>query len=193
MFADFLQMAAAHCMVHVVPARNFTLPCVLLNETFLSPFSAGSWSGLRRELGASKIQPLMNEESFLCCLWNASNIDCSLYRASMQARKFIPSEINISAPQQIGGFSTQGHKKLILQKIFRFFCCLGGEGWVGFMGIHFYPGQATQCGKILPWCGKIFPQCGKFLPQNVVEDGRNCTAQFQKGKKSWLSFQGNCK
>uniref|UniRef100_A0A8C3TUA6 Fibronectin type-III domain-containing protein n=1 Tax=Catharus ustulatus TaxID=91951 RepID=A0A8C3TUA6_CATUS len=95
---DFLQMAAAHCMVHPVPARNFTLPCVLLNETFLSPFSAGSW---RRELGTSQIKPLMNEENFLCCLWSASSIDCSLYRASMQARKFIPSEINLSAPQQI--------------------------------------------------------------------------------------------
>uniref|UniRef100_A0A8C3NHY0 Leptin receptor n=1 Tax=Geospiza parvula TaxID=87175 RepID=A0A8C3NHY0_GEOPR len=94
-------MAAAHCMVHPVPARNFTLPCVLLNETFLSPFSAGSWSGLRRELGAPKIKHLMNEEKFLCCLWSASNIDCSLYRASMQARKFIPSEINLSAPQKI--------------------------------------------------------------------------------------------
>ncbi|NWX65897.1 LEPR protein, partial [Promerops cafer] len=101
MFAAFLQMAAAHCMVHPVPPRNFTLPCVLLNETFLSPFSAGSWSGLRRELGASKIKPLMNEENFLCCLWSTSNIDCSLYRASMQARKFIPSEINLSAPQKI--------------------------------------------------------------------------------------------
>ncbi|NXD51749.1 LEPR protein, partial [Corvus moneduloides] len=100
-FADFLQMAAAHCMVHPVPPRNFTLPCVLLNETFLSPFSAGSWSGLRRELGTPKTKSLMNEESFLCCLWSASNIGCSLYRASMQARKFIPSEINISAPQQI--------------------------------------------------------------------------------------------
>ncbi|NXB78054.1 LEPR protein, partial [Donacobius atricapilla] len=100
-FADFLWMAAAHCMVHPVPPRNFTLPCVLLNETFLSPFSAGSWSGLRRELGASKTKPSMDEENFLCCLWSASNIDCSLYRASMQARKFIPSEINLSAPQQI--------------------------------------------------------------------------------------------
>ncbi|XP_053806970.1 leptin receptor isoform X1 [Vidua chalybeata] len=98
---DFLQMAAAHCMVHPVPPRNFTLPCVLLNETFLSPFSAGSWSGLRRELGAPKIKPLMNEENFLCCLWSASSIDCSLYRARMQARKFIPSEINLSAPQKI--------------------------------------------------------------------------------------------
>ncbi|NXX26014.1 LEPR protein, partial [Nicator chloris] len=100
-FADFLGMAAAHCMVYPVPPRNFTVPCVLLNETFLSPFSAGSWSGLRRELGAPKIKPLMNEENFLCCLWSASNIDCSLYRASMQARKFIPSEINLPAPQQI--------------------------------------------------------------------------------------------
>ncbi|XP_059709567.1 leptin receptor isoform X2 [Haemorhous mexicanus] len=98
---DFLQVAAAHCMVHPVPARNFTLPCVLLNETFWSPFSAGSWSGLRRELGAPKTKHLMNEENFLCCLWSASNIDCSLYRASMQARKFIPSEINLSAPQKI--------------------------------------------------------------------------------------------
>ncbi|NWV11935.1 LEPR protein, partial [Ptilonorhynchus violaceus] len=100
-FADFLRMAAAHCMVHPVPPRNFTLPCVLLNETFWSPFSAGagSWPGLRREHGASKT--LMNEESFLCCLWSESNIDCSLYRASMKARRFIPSEIKISAPQQI--------------------------------------------------------------------------------------------
>uniref|UniRef100_A0A8C5IUK8 Leptin receptor n=1 Tax=Junco hyemalis TaxID=40217 RepID=A0A8C5IUK8_JUNHY len=98
---DFLQMAAAHCMVHPVPARNFTLPCVLLNETFLSPFSAGSWSGLGRELGAPKLKHFMNEENFLCCLWSASNFDCSLYRASMQARKFIPSEINLSAPQKI--------------------------------------------------------------------------------------------
>ncbi|NWU36766.1 LEPR protein, partial [Hylia prasina] len=101
LFADFSQMAAAHCMVHPVPPRNFTLPCVLLNETFVSPFPAGSWSGVRTELGASKIKPLMDGENFLCCLWSASNIDCSLYRASMQARKFIPSEINLSAPQQI--------------------------------------------------------------------------------------------
>ncbi|NWZ33859.1 LEPR protein, partial [Brachypodius atriceps] len=100
-FAGFFQMAAAHCMVHPVPPRNFTLPCVLLNETFWSPFSAGSWAGLRRELGASKIKPFMSEENFLCCVWSASNIDCSLYRASMQARKFIPSEINLSAPQKI--------------------------------------------------------------------------------------------
>ncbi|NWV20544.1 LEPR protein, partial [Origma solitaria] len=101
-FADFLQMAAAHCMVHPVPPRNFTLPCVLLNETFLSSFPAGvgSWSALGRELGASKIKPLMNEESFLCCLWSAGSIDCSLYRASMQPREFIPAELNISAPQQ---------------------------------------------------------------------------------------------
>ncbi|NXE97488.1 LEPR protein, partial [Menura novaehollandiae] len=100
-FADFLQMAAAHCMIHPVPPRNFTLPCVLLNETFWSPFPAGvgSWSGLRRELGASKT--LTTEESFPCCLWSDNNIDCSLYRANMQARKFIPSEINISASQQI--------------------------------------------------------------------------------------------
>ncbi|XP_040465946.1 leptin receptor isoform X6 [Falco naumanni] len=106
MLLDFLQMAVAHCMVHQIPPRNFTLPYRLLNETFLSPFSAGvveSWSGLRREHGASKtkLPLLMNEESFLCCLWSDNNIDCSLYRASMQARKFIPSEINISASQEI--------------------------------------------------------------------------------------------
>ncbi|NWS72282.1 LEPR protein, partial [Crotophaga sulcirostris] len=105
-FADFLQMAVAHCMVHQIPPRNFTLPCMLLNETFLSPFSAGvveSCSGLRREHGAPKIKPpwLMNEDSFLCCLWTDNNIDCSLYRASMQARRFIPSEITISASQEI--------------------------------------------------------------------------------------------
>ncbi|NXY12825.1 LEPR protein, partial [Atrichornis clamosus] len=100
-FADFLQMAAAHCMVHPVPPRNFTLPCVLLNETFWSPLPAGvgSWSGLRRELGASRT--LQTEESFLCCLWSENDFDCSLYRASMQARRLIPSEINISASQQI--------------------------------------------------------------------------------------------
>ncbi|XP_075365047.1 leptin receptor isoform X3 [Mycteria americana] len=100
---DLLQMAVAHCTVHQIPPRNFTLPCVLLNETFWSPFSAGvvdSWSGLRR---ASETKPslLMNEESFLCCLWSDNSIDCSLYRASMQARKFIPSEIILSASQEI--------------------------------------------------------------------------------------------
>ncbi|NWX09219.1 LEPR protein, partial [Caloenas nicobarica] len=104
--AGFLQVAVAQCMVHQIPPRNFTLPCLLLNETFLSPFSAEvreSWSGLRREHGAPEIKPpvLMNEESFLCCLWSDNNIDCSLYRASMQARKFIPSEISISASQEI--------------------------------------------------------------------------------------------
>ncbi|XP_074689271.1 leptin receptor [Strix aluco] len=106
MLLDFLQMAVAHCMVHQIPPRNFTLPCMLLNETFLSPFSAGvveSSSALRKEHGASETKPplLMNEESFLCCLWSDNNIDCSLYRASMQARKFIPSEITISASQEI--------------------------------------------------------------------------------------------
>lgn len=131
MFADLLQMAVAHCMVHQIPPRNFTLPYMLLNETFLSPFSAGvveSWSGLRR---ASETKPslLMNEESFLCCLWSDNNIDCSLYRASMQARKFIPSEIIISASQEIGRFSIQGHKELLLlQKKVGVFCCLGGRG-----------------------------------------------------------------
>ncbi|XP_009944658.1 PREDICTED: leptin receptor [Leptosomus discolor] len=103
---DFLQMAVAHCTVHQIPPRNFTLPCMLLNETFLSPFSAGvveSRSGLRREHGASETEPavLMNEESFLCCLQSDNNVDCSLYRASMQARKFIPSEISVSASQEI--------------------------------------------------------------------------------------------
>ncbi|NXC26543.1 LEPR protein, partial [Campylorhamphus procurvoides] len=104
-FADFLQVAAAHCMVHPVPPRNFTLPFVLLNETLLGPFSAGveSWSGLRRHHpDPSEIKPLMNENSFLCCLWSDKNIDCPLYRAGLQAREFIPSEINISASQEIG-------------------------------------------------------------------------------------------
>ncbi|NWH55915.1 LEPR protein, partial [Geococcyx californianus] len=106
MFADFLQMAVTHCMVHQITPRNFTLPCMLRNETFLRPFSAGvveSSSGLRRQHGASetKLPLLMNEESFLCCLWSDNNIDCSSYRASMQARRFIPSEISISASQAI--------------------------------------------------------------------------------------------
>ncbi|NXE09352.1 LEPR protein, partial [Lophotis ruficrista] len=105
-FADFLQMAVAHCVVHQIPPRNFTLPCVLLNETFLSPFSAGvveSWSGLRRQHGAPETKPPLpvNEESFLCCLWSGNNMDCSLYRASMQARNLIPSEISVSASQEI--------------------------------------------------------------------------------------------
>ncbi|KFV97136.1 Leptin receptor, partial [Eurypyga helias] len=104
--ADFLQMAIAHCMVHQISPRNFTLPSLPLNETFLSPFSAGvveNWSGLRREHGASetKLPLLTNEESFLCCLWSDSNMDCSLYRASMETRKFIPSEISISLSQEI--------------------------------------------------------------------------------------------
>ncbi|XP_027507591.1 leptin receptor isoform X1 [Corapipo altera] len=101
---DFLQMAVAHCMVHPIPPRNFTLPCVLLNETSLNPFSAGveSWFGLRRDHHrTSEIKPLTKEESFLCCLWGDNNLDCSLYRASLQTRKFIPSEINISASQEI--------------------------------------------------------------------------------------------
>ncbi|XP_071606002.1 leptin receptor isoform X1 [Heliangelus exortis] len=100
---DFLHMAVAHCMVHQIPPRNFTLPWMQLNETFLSPFSSGvvkSWSGLRR---ASKPKPpfLINAESFLCCLWSDGNIDCSLYSTNMQARKFIPSE-SISASQEKG-------------------------------------------------------------------------------------------
>ncbi|NXX89589.1 LEPR protein, partial [Centropus bengalensis] len=105
-FADSLQMAVAQCMVHQIPSRSFTLPFMLLNETFLSPFSAGvleSSPVLRRQHGASKTKPplLMNEESFLCCLWSDDNIDCSLYRASMQARRFIPSEISYSASHEI--------------------------------------------------------------------------------------------
>ncbi|NXN28384.1 LEPR protein, partial [Nycticryphes semicollaris] len=106
MVADFLQTAVAHCMVHQIPPRNFTLPCMLLNETFLSPFSAEvveSWSGLRRERGTpeAKLPVLMNEERFLCCLWSDNNIECSLYRASMRARKFIPTEISVSTSQEI--------------------------------------------------------------------------------------------
>lgn len=122
LFADFIHMAVAHCMVHQVLPRNFTLPCMLLNETVLSPFSAGvveSWSGLRREHGAAETNPplLMNEESFLCCLWSDNNVDCSLYRASMQPRMFIPSEISISASQERGRFFSQRHGKLlVLQK-----------------------------------------------------------------------------
>ncbi|XP_064003503.1 leptin receptor isoform X3 [Pogoniulus pusillus] len=103
---DFLPVAISHCMIHQIPPSNFTLPLLLPNETFLSPFSGGvvqSWSDLRREHGTSttKLPLLMNEESFLCCLWSDSSIDCSLYRASMQARRFIPSEINVSASQEI--------------------------------------------------------------------------------------------
>ncbi|NXI47399.1 LEPR protein, partial [Galbula dea] len=106
LFAGFLQMALAYCMVNQIPPRNFTLPFLLLNETVLSPFSAGavkSWAALRKEHGTSKPKPPLpaNEESFLCCLWSDNNIDCSLYRASMQARKFIPSEMSVSASQEI--------------------------------------------------------------------------------------------
>ncbi|NXW62753.1 LEPR protein, partial [Eurystomus gularis] len=104
-FADFLQMAVSHCMVHPVPPRNFTLPWMLLNETFLSSFSAGvveRWSDLRREHGASETKPLLptSEEHFLCCLWSDTSIDCSLYKASTPARKFIPSELSVSASQE---------------------------------------------------------------------------------------------
>nr|AFF19464.1 leptin receptor [Dromaius novaehollandiae] len=102
---DFLQMAVAHCMVYQIPPRNFSLPCVLLNETLLSPLSARAvegWSGLNREHGAAEANSplIMTEESFLCCLWSDNNIDCSLYRASMQTKMFIPSEISISASQE---------------------------------------------------------------------------------------------
>lgn len=139
-------MAVAHCMVHQIPARNFTLHCTLLNETFLSPISAEvveSWSGLRRDHGASetKLPLLVNEESFLCCLWSDNNIDCSLYRASMQARKFIPSEISISASQEIGRFSIQGHKELLFKELLGFFVVWERGGWVVLMDIHFYPEQ----------------------------------------------------
>ncbi|XP_062437170.1 leptin receptor [Rhea pennata] len=102
---DFLQMAIANCMVYQIPPRNFSLPCVLLNETLLSPFSARAvegWSDLNREHGAAEANSpvIMTEESFLCCLLSDNNIDCSLYRASMQARMLIPSEISISASQE---------------------------------------------------------------------------------------------
>ncbi|KFV74363.1 Leptin receptor, partial [Struthio camelus australis] len=106
-FADFLQTAVAHCMVYQIPPRNFSLPCVLLNETLLSPFFTGAvegWSGLNRERDAAEANSplLMTEESFLCCLWSDNNIDCSLYRASMQAKVFIPSEISFSSSQEAG-------------------------------------------------------------------------------------------
>jgi len=35
----------------------------------------------------------------------------------MQARKFIPAQRMISASQEVGRFSIQGHKKLLLQKM----------------------------------------------------------------------------
>ncbi|XP_010226328.1 PREDICTED: leptin receptor-like, partial [Tinamus guttatus] len=102
---DFLHMAVARCMVYQIPPRNFSLPCVLLNETLLSPLSAravAGWSGFSTERGAAGANSpwIMTEESFLCCLWGDNNIDCSLYRASMQARMFIPSETSISASQE---------------------------------------------------------------------------------------------
>ncbi|NXL46981.1 LEPR protein, partial [Podilymbus podiceps] len=102
MLADFLQMAVASCMVHQILPRNFTLPCMLSNETFLSPSSAGVVEGQSSLTRASETKPslLTNEESFLCCLWSDNDIDCSLYRASMPERKFLPSEISISASQE---------------------------------------------------------------------------------------------
>ncbi|XP_015726323.1 leptin receptor isoform X1 [Coturnix japonica] len=101
----FLHMAAAHCMVHEVHPRSFTLPCLLLNETSWSPSAAGvvqSWSGLRREYGAAETSPSlpMDEESFLCCHWSNNSTNCSLYRANMEVRMLIPSEISISASQE---------------------------------------------------------------------------------------------
>ncbi|OXB82163.1 UNVERIFIED_CONTAM: hypothetical protein H355_009042, partial [Colinus virginianus] len=104
-FVDFLRTAAAQCMVHEIQPRSFMLPCLLLNETSSSPFAAGvveSWSGLRREYGAAEtnLPLLMNEESFLCCLWSDNNTDCSLYRADMHAGMLVPSEISISAFQK---------------------------------------------------------------------------------------------
>ncbi|KFP90494.1 Leptin receptor, partial [Apaloderma vittatum] len=106
LFSDFLHMAVAHCMVHQISPRNFTLPCMLLNETVLSPFSTGvvkGWAGPRREQEPSETKPSLptGEESFPCCLWSGNSIDCSLHRASMQARNFIPSEISVSASQDI--------------------------------------------------------------------------------------------
>ncbi|NWI91723.1 LEPR protein, partial [Pitta sordida] len=124
----FLQVAAAHCLIHPIPARNFTLPCLLLNQTLVSPSPAGvqSWagvSGLRKDLRG----PLSDEESFLCCFWSDNHVDCSLYGANMKARKFIPSEINISASQQIDsswkmGCWVKGKLDLLL-------CNLWGLDW----------------------------------------------------------------
>lgn len=166
-------MAVAHCMLHQIPPRNFTLPCMLLNETVLSPFSAGvveSLSGLRRRHGASKTTPplLMDEESFLCCLWNDSSIDCSLYRASMQAKKFIPSEISSSTSQEKGWFSSQGNKKLLLQKEVEVLCWLGG----GVCGLYWWVFRADD----IVW-SKPSSQ------YSVLEDEGNCIAQFQRVKK----------
>ncbi|NWY03003.1 LEPR protein, partial [Nothoprocta ornata] len=106
-FADFLHMAVAHCMVYQIPPRNFSLPCVLLNETLLSPLSARTvtgWAGFNPERGAAEANSpwVMTEESFLCCLWSDNNIDCSLYRASMHAKMFTPSESSTLASQETG-------------------------------------------------------------------------------------------
>lgn len=111
-------MAAAHCMVHEIHPRSFTLPCLLLNETSSSPSAAGvvrSRSGWRREHGVAETNPslLMDEESFLCCLWSNNNTSCSLYSANMQARMLIPSEMSISASQERGRFLCQGCSKFL--------------------------------------------------------------------------------
>ncbi|XP_048800227.1 leptin receptor isoform X2 [Lagopus muta] len=101
----FLHVAAAQCMVHEIHPRSFTLPRLLLNETSLSPAASAvvqSWSGLRREHGAAETSPslLMDEESFLCCLWSDNHTNCSLYRGNMQARMLVASEISISASEE---------------------------------------------------------------------------------------------
>lgn len=120
----------------------------------MSLFSAGvfeSWSGLRRGHRASETEPAVvgNEEGFLCCLWGEDNMDCSLYRASMQARKLIPSEISVSASQEIGRFSFQDHKSyLFIKKWLEFIVWEEGMGCIN--GYLFYPEQKTKYGQILP-------------------------------------------
>lgn len=172
-------MALAQCMVHQIPPRNFTLPCMLLNKTVLSPFSAEvveSWSGWRIEHGAPETKPavLMNEESFLCCLWSDNNIDCSLYRASMQARKFIPSEISISASQEIGRFSIQRHKKLLLQNMVGVFCCLRGVGLYQWVFIFI---QSRKISMVKSLFTEFFTgRCGKLC--STVSTGKQKLAVF---------------
>nr|XP_006125089.1 leptin receptor isoform X1 [Pelodiscus sinensis] len=96
---DFIQLAVSHCMVHQIPASSFMFPCMSPNETSgvveSSPGSPG-------EHGTAETNSLVQvaEESFLCCLWNETHSDCSLYTAGIETKTFISSEVNILAPQQ---------------------------------------------------------------------------------------------
>ncbi|XP_014449361.1 leptin receptor isoform X1 [Alligator mississippiensis] len=99
---DFLQMAVAHCLVHHIPPWSFMLPCMSPNETSIIPVPSGvveTNSCLNGGCGMADTNPMVGvtDQSFLCCLWNDININCSLYKPSTETKSFISTEISVLA------------------------------------------------------------------------------------------------